>query len=260
VKSCKYCNGKYPIENSSSFGAGCSYQCKLDIKAKKDAKKGVSNNSFSSKPKSTLKVKPKAQLKPGDKGFKYSSFSSKPRKPLKSNTGLETKRALKSVGIKSKEAKEIKAVKKVKSELKLAITPHLAEKPKIDIAALERLAEISCHRYIRTRDAGKPCPCCGGALGDGYHAGHFKESGKNSMLRFTETNIHGQNAICNTGYNGDRGGFEAELRVREGDTEVDRLKAIAKSGVIKRWSADELIEIKLYYDGKYESLILSNSA
>jgi hypothetical protein len=224
------------------MGAGCSFQCKMDIKAKKG--EGKTNN------------KPK----------KFSSFSDKPRKPLatrsplKAKTALKTSKQLKSGGTLKNHgmtgiaAKEVKATKKAKAAVKLAITPALKDKPSDDKDALEAAAITSCHRYIRKRDYGKPCPCCGMELGENYHAGHYHEAGNNSAIKFDERNIRGQRADCNTCYGGDRGDYEPNLRILIGSEEVDDLNQIAESGVIKRYTAQDYIDIKIYYDSKYQEL------
>jgi len=63
-------------------------------------------------------------------------------------------------------------------------------------------AQIAFNAWIRARDAGKPCICCGapladGAIGGGYDAGHYRSVGSAPHLRFEENNCHAQAKKCN---------------------------------------------------------------
>src|SRR3546814_4920656 len=64
-------------------------------------------------------------------------------------------------------------------------------------------AQIAFNKFIRLRDARKPCICCGkpltdGALtGGGYDAGHYRSTGSAPHLRFIEDNCHAQRKQCN---------------------------------------------------------------
>ena len=63
-------------------------------------------------------------------------------------------------------------------------------------------AQREFNAYIRLRDAGKPCICCGVALstesiGGAYDAGHYRSVGSAPHLRFEENNCHAQTKKCN---------------------------------------------------------------
>lgn len=249
MKPCKYCKGKYEPSPIQTMGKGCSYDCKKDIASKQ----------VKSKP-----VKKKANK--DSKVIKFSSFTSKPRKPLQAKTQLKTKTPLKSHsqlatktklknnGMTGSAAREVKAIKKSKAEAKLAITPSQQGKPVIDIDALALAAKTMCHRYIRLRDQFEVCICCGLPLGEGYHAGHYKESGSNSAIRYNEYNISAQRSDCNIDYGGDRGDYEKNLRLKFGDGKVDWLNSVADSMVIRKYTAEDYKAITQYYKEKIQEL------
>lgn len=239
MKNCRYCDGKYEPSPIPTVGKGCSFLCKKDINDKKAGSKGVNS-----------------------KPVQFSTFKDKPRKPLatrtplKSTSSLKSKSTLSSAGMTGEAARQIKANRKDKALAKEAITPHLKDLPKYDIDALEAAAIKSCHLYIRTRDKEESCICCGLPLEEDYHAGHYKEAGSNSAIKFDERNIHAQRAECNIIFNGDRGYYEKNLRKKIGSKEVDRLNEIASSMIIHRYTAEDYINIKKKYDEKYHLLLL----
>lgn len=120
------------------------------------------------------------------------------------------------------------------------------------LSTRKRAAKEACHEYIRLRDRGKPCICCGEPLGDDIHAGHFWESGNFSFIRYHEDNIHGQKSHCNTFKGGDSGFYRQNLIDRIG---VERVQWLDdnRSKKIKR-SADCYREIEEYYKQKLKEL------
>ena len=67
-------------------------------------------------------------------------------------------------------------------------------------------AQAAFNKYIRTRDEGKPCICCGKypapddwTRGGIWDAGHFLSRGAYPELRFEELNCHRQLKTCNGG-------------------------------------------------------------
>lgn len=63
-------------------------------------------------------------------------------------------------------------------------------------------AQKEFNKFIRTRDAGQPCICCGvhlerDAIGGGFDAGHYRSVGSAPHLRFDERNVHAQRKQCN---------------------------------------------------------------
>ena len=228
------------------MGKGCSFECKRDIASKKPNKPSpvkangnvVKFSSFASKPRTPLKTK--SQLKA--------------KTPLKGKKQLSRKSTLKNNGLIGVAAREVKAAKKTKAENKLAITPAQHGKPNDDNRALRIAAKTACHTYIRLRDRFESCICCGLPLGDGYHAGHYKESGINSAIRYNEYNISAQRSDCNVDFGGDRGYYEKNLRLKFGDDKVDWLNHVASSKAIRKYTANDYRVIKDYYTAKIKEL------
>jgi hypothetical protein len=123
-----------------------------------------------------------------------------------------------------------------------------------DLKTRKSAAKLACHRYIRERDRGQPCICCGRELGDKYDAGHFLESGNNPRIRYDEDNIHAQSVYCNQYKGGDSDDYEGRLRLKIGSDKVDYLKA-NKGGTVKRTPKDYR-EIEDYFKAKLKSLSL----
>ena len=59
------------------------------------------------------------------------------------------------------------------------------------------ILQVVFNKYIRLRDANKPCISCDRPLGAKFDAGHFLAVGSYPNLRFNEDNVHGQCVHCN---------------------------------------------------------------
>lgn len=116
------------------------------------------------------------------------------------------------------------------------------------ISTRKRATKEACHEYIRLRDKGKPCVCCGEPLGDDFHAGHWLESGNNPQLRYDENNIHGQRSYCNTYKGGDSGWYKENLIERIGIDSVNDL--ISKRGGTVKRTADDYRKIEKHFKDK----------
>ncbi len=121
-----------------------------------------------------------------------------------------------------------------------------------DLKTRREAAKLACHAYIRARDKGKPCICCGRVIKGAVHAGHFKESGNNPKIRYHEDNIHVQSGYCNTYKGGNSGDYELYLRKKIGNERVDWLKT-QLGGSVKRTPQDYK-EIELHYKNKIKEL------
>jgi hypothetical protein len=124
---------------------------------------------------------------------------------------------------------------------------------KSDIKTRKQAAKKACHAYIRERDKGLPCICCGRTINGVMHAVHFLESGNNPLIRYDEDNIHGQSAYCNTYKGGNSDDYEGRLREKIGDERVDAL--LSKKGVAIKRTTDDYIEIERYYKEKLKELL-----
>lgn len=148
--------------------------------------------------------------------------------------------------------KQRQAALQLKKKKSRAKTKELKKEWGLDKGRREEAARIACHEYIRERDKGQPCICCGEPLGNGYHAGHFYESGQYSFVRYREENIHGQRAMCNLYKGGDSGLYRERLIKKIGIERVQWLDD-NKSNVTRRTS-DDYREIEKYYKDKLKQL------
>lgn len=121
-----------------------------------------------------------------------------------------------------------------------------------DLKTRKDAAKKACHTYIRARDKGQPCICCGRPLGEKYDAGHFLESGNNSRIRYDEDNIHAQSVYCNQYKGGNSDDYRGNLIKKIGLQRVERLESM-KGGAVKR-TAEDYIEIEEYYKQKLKEL------
>lgn len=77
-------------------------------------------------------------------------------------------------------------------------------------------AQIQFNRFIRLRDAGKPCISCGRYVEMGQlDAGHYRSIGAAPELRFNEDNCHGQCRECN--------GFKSANKSEYRDSLIDKI-------------------------------------
>lgn len=120
---------------------------------------------------------------------------------------------------------------------------------------LMREAQTAFNAYIRARDAGKPCICCGAAFepqkpGGSADAGHYLSVGSAPNLRFDEANVHAQRKNCNRPGGTTRAAFRAGMIARVGLAEVERLEA---DQTLRKYTADDLREIRAKYRAKVKA-------
>ena len=101
-------------------------------------------------------------------------------------------------------------------------------------------------QYIRLRDKDKPCISCGNhsKLVD---AGHYFKAELYSGLIFNEDNVHSQCRKCNRYLGGNESHYRIGLVNRYGEDFVKSLESIKDRLRVKKFSKQELIEIKNYY-------------
>jgi len=124
------------------------------------------------------------------------------------------------------------------------------------IADRVREAQREFNQFVRLRDAGKPCICCGRQLGTGsiggeVDAGHYRSTGSASHLRFDERNCHAQSKQCNRWGAGRAVDYRLGLIERIGLAEVEALEA---DNTPHKWTHSELIEIAAKYRAKRREL------
>jgi hypothetical protein len=126
------------------------------------------------------------------------------------------------------------------------------------IPELIKVAQREFNAWIRARDEGKPCICCGEPLSDGvggaggaFDCGHYRSVGSASHLRFDERNAHGQRKRCNRYGAGRAVDYRVGLIGRIGVAAVEALEA---DNGIKKWTRDELRQIAATYRQKLKEL------
>lgn len=124
---------------------------------------------------------------------------------------------------------------------------------------LTKLAQKAFNDYIRARDYGKPCICCGNPIawsdkkstGGVCDAGHWLSIGARVNLRFNEDNCHAQRKYCNNQLSGNAANYRIGLVERIG---LERVEALESDHELKHWSKDELLEIAATYKAKLKLL------
>jgi len=117
-------------------------------------------------------------------------------------------------------------------------------------------AQIAFNAYIRHRDNGKPCICCGKPLGTqqiggGFDAGHYRSIGSAPHLRFDERNCHGQQKQCNRYGAGRAVDYRIGLIARIGIEAVEDLEA---DQTPRKYTIEALKAIKALYVRKLKEL------
>ena len=117
-------------------------------------------------------------------------------------------------------------------------------------------AQREFNAYIRLRDAGRPCICCGAQFepqkpGGSADAGHYLGTGAAPHLRFDEANVHAQRKNCNRPGGTTRASFRAGMIARVGLAEVERLEA---DQTLRKFTADELRALRALYREKAKAL------
>jgi hypothetical protein len=112
------------------------------------------------------------------------------------------------------------------------------------------------NKWVRTRDAGKPCICCGkplsgGDIGGAYDCGHYRSVGSAPHLRFHPDNAHAQNKQCNRWGAGRAVDYRLGLIARIGLAAVEALEADQES---RKYSIEDLKAIKATYIAKRKQL------
>jgi hypothetical protein len=114
-----------------------------------------------------------------------------------------------------------------------------------------REAQKWFNRYIRLRDKDEPCISCGRHHQGQYHAGHFRTTAAAPQLRFHEDNVHKQCQPCNVHHSGNLLEYRKRLIQKIG---AERVEQLENDSTIKRWTIDELQEIKKVYKNKCKEL------
>ena len=124
------------------------------------------------------------------------------------------------------------------------------------IPQLIREADIAFAAWVRERDrlAGHPCISSGRPLdwsGNQTDAGHYRSRGAASHLRYHPDNCHAQSKADNRFLAGNAIAYRIGLIARIG---LDAVEALEADNASKKWTHDELREIKAFYKAKTKQL------
>lgn len=141
-------------------------------------------------------------------------------------------------------AKEVRKVDKERKEKLKRIPDYIKE------------AQTAFNAYVRARDAGKPCICCGmplelGGVGGGFDCGHYRSTGSASHLRFNPDNAHGQRKVCNRWGAGRAVDYRIGLIQRIG---IERVEALESDNVPHKWTKEELLQIRDEYRARLKEI------
>jgi len=104
--------------------------------------------------------------------------------------------------------------------------------------------QVEFNRYVRARDAGRPCISCGRNTGAKVNAGHYRPVGAFPELRFQEINCHAQCEHCNTYKSGNLTEYRTNLINKIGLPLVEWLEGPHQP---LKATIDELKWLKKYY-------------
>lgn len=105
-------------------------------------------------------------------------------------------------------------------------------------------AQPDFNRWIRWRDRDLPCISCGKTKVAQFHAGHYRSSGNNGSLRYTEINVHKQCSVCNQHRSGHLELYRHNLIKKIG---VDQVEWLEGPHEVKKWTIEEVKEIRRKY-------------
>jgi len=163
-------------------------------------------------------------------------------------------------------ALELRAKEKVKAEAKRIKAQKEAEKEGRQRRQERRIAlktksqwrveaQAAFNRYVRLRDAGKPCISCGRAPeqkhGGTMDCGHYRSRGAAMHLAFNLHNTAGQCVFCNRNMSGAQKAFELGLIERIG---AEKVEALNKDNTTRRFDIPYLQRIKSIFTRKARAL------
>lgn len=107
------------------------------------------------------------------------------------------------------------------------------------------------NKYIRVRDADRPCCSCSRHHAGQYHAGHYKSVGAHPELRFDERNCYKQCSACNNKLSGNIINYRINLVKRFGEEFISELEGPHKQ---KKYTLDELKKLQKEFTQKTKDL------
>ena len=125
------------------------------------------------------------------------------------------------------------------------------------VPQLKAEADRAFCAWVRARDAGLPCICCGetakssSLTGGEWDAGHYRSRGAASHLRYHPDNASAQRKQCNR-HAFDVASYRANLIARIG---LERVEALEQDNRTHKWTRDELREIRDTYRRKLREML-----
>jgi DNA-binding protein H-NS len=107
------------------------------------------------------------------------------------------------------------------------------------------------NKFCRLRDKNEPCISCGKKITGQVHGGHYRTTKAAPQLRFNEDNCHSQCVSCNVYLSSNFLEYRKRLIQKIG---VERVEALENDNTLKRWTIEELQEIKKIYKQKCKEL------
>lgn len=111
-------------------------------------------------------------------------------------------------------------------------------------------AQAAVNKYVRLRDYGRPCICCGATMywhkpGGAVDAGHYRSRGAAGHLRFNVLNIHAQSVKCNRFLSGNAVDYRINLIQKIGIEMVEKLES---NNEPRKFTIDYLKRIKQIFN------------
>ncbi|WP_310736751.1 recombination protein NinG [Roseateles terrae] len=125
------------------------------------------------------------------------------------------------------------------------------------VPQLKKEAQAAFNRWVRLRDAGRPCISCGAPPPDltklhaGRDAGHYRSTGSADHLRFHEDNCHAQCVKCNQWGAGMAVDYRLGLIARIG---AGRVEALECNNGSTKWTREQLRQVRDTYRLKARAL------
>lgn len=120
-------------------------------------------------------------------------------------------------------------------------------------------AQKAFNAFIRARDFGRPCICCGAQMnwasdkpGGEIDAGHYLSIGSAPHMRFIEGNVHAQRKSCNKPGGAKRHAFRAGMVARIGLAAVEVLES---DQTLRKYTSDDLRAIRDDYKARTRELL-----
>lgn len=132
-------------------------------------------------------------------------------------------------------------------QLKAKYEKKLKKAKEKSLPELKKEVQRLCNKYIRERDKDLTCISCN-KFSDNKDSGHYIAQGSSGALRFDENNLAGQCLSCNRFKHGDLINYRYGLIARIGLLKVEELEK--RRFEVKKWTREELKELKQYYKGK----------